>query len=95
MSNTVGDGITRFTARTAATKGSSRPTSQRFTGLTDTEGGAAMDIKEAIKQLTMIRKYRAYWLKYADLKCFIERDIAALDFAIQALERLSGGDTND
>lgn len=56
---------------------------------------AAMDINEAIKQLIMIRNYRAYWLKYADLKCFIEQDIAALDFAIAALERLSGGDKND
>lgn len=47
-----------------------------------------MSIEEAIKQLTMIRNYRAYWLKYADLKYFIERDIAALDFAIQTLEHL-------
>ncbi len=54
-----------------------------------------MSIEEAIKQLTMIRKYRAYWLKYADLKGFIERDIAALDFAISALERLREGDNND
>ena len=48
-----------------------------------------MDIKEAIKQLTKIRNYRAYWLKYADLKCFIEQDIAALDLAIRVLEHLS------
>lgn len=54
-----------------------------------------MDIKEAIKQLIMIRDYRAYWLKYADLKGCVERDIAALDIAIKTLEHLSGGDTND
>lgn len=52
-----------------------------------------MDVKEAIKQLIMIRKYRAYWLKYADLKCFIERDIAALDLAIRALEHLGAAKT--
>lgn len=46
-----------------------------------------MSIEEAIKQLTMIRNYRAYWLKYSDLKYFIERDIAALDLAIEILER--------
>ena len=54
-----------------------------------------MDIKEAIKQLIMIRDYRAYWLKYADYKSFVEKDIAALDLAIRALEHLSGGETND
>lgn len=54
-----------------------------------------MDIKEAIKQLIMIRNYRAYWLKYADFKSFVEKDIAALDLAIRTLERLREGDTND
>lgn len=44
-----------------------------------------MSIEEAIKQLTEIREYRAYWLKYADLKHLIEPDIAALDLAIEAL----------
>lgn len=46
-----------------------------------------MSVEEAIKQLIMIRNYRAYWLKYADFKGFIEKDIAALDFAIKMLER--------
>lgn len=55
-----------------------------------------MDIKEAIKQLIMIRNYRAYWLKYADFKGFVEKDIAALDLAIRALERLRARDlTNE
>ena len=53
-----------------------------------------MDIKEAIKQLIMIRDYRAYWLKCTDFKGFVEKDIAALDLAIRALEHLSGGDKN-
>lgn len=54
-----------------------------------------MDIKEAIKQLIMIRNYRAYWLKYADFKSFVEKDIAALNLAIETLEHLTGGDPND
>ncbi len=54
-----------------------------------------MDIKEAIKQLIMIRDYRAYWLKHTDFKGFVEKDIAALDLAIRTLEHLSGGDSND
>ena len=49
-----------------------------------------MDIKEAIKQLIMIRDYRAYWLKHTDFKGFVEKDIAALDLAIRTLEHLSG-----
>ena len=53
-----------------------------------------MDIKEAIKQLIMIRDYRAYWLKHTDFKGFVEKDIAALDIAIRALEHLSGVKTD-
>lgn len=53
-----------------------------------------MSVEEAIKQLIMIRNYRAYWLKYADFKSFVEKDIAALDLAIRALESLSGVKTD-
>lgn len=91
----VGGDVTRFTALTAATKASVPLTLQHFTDPTDTGRGAAMDIKEAIKQLIMIRDYRAYWLKYTDFKGFVEKDIAALNLAIRALESLSGSDTND
>ena len=87
--------MARFTALTAATKASAPLTSRHYTDPTDTERSTAMDIKEAIKQLIMIRDYRAYWLKHTDFKGFVEKDIAALDLAIRALESLSGGDKND
>lgn len=79
--------MARFSALTAATKASVPLTSRHYTDPTGIERRAAMDIKEAIKQLIMIRDYRAYWLKYTDFKGFVEKDIAALDLAIEMLER--------
>ena len=87
--------MARFTALIAAIMARLQRTLQHFTDPTGTGRRAAMDIKEAIKQLIMIRDYRAYWLKHTDFKGFVEKDIAALDLAIRTLEHLSGGDSND